>query len=557
MFSNLKIRTRLAVVFCTIILLLVAVGTTGWWGLEKMKTEIAALSDKGDKLVEYAQRSRANINMLRRYEKDLFLNIGNPVKVEEYKKQWSDTLEHFRQRTDGMTKLLDAQKDKDTVATINKHVAAYAEGFVKIYEKIKADEIKTPQDANEAISAYKDSTHQSESLLNEISTQLDKQSDIQVDEAVAFSKIIQKSMLILSVVAVMFSLVLAAFLTRSITNPVNKAAALAETMAQGDFTTKLDINQKDEIGLMAISLNSMADQVGSMIRDIVDGVNKLTFSSNDLAAVSKQLSSSARDTADKSATVAAATEEMSVNIQSVSAAMEQSSSNVNMVASSTEEMTATVTEIAQSAEKARSISEGAVKQSRFASEKMAILGESARKIGRVTETITEISEQTNLLALNATIEAARAGEAGKGFAVVANEIKELARQTAAATVDIKNQISEMQTTTSTTVEDIEKISAVIVEINNVINGIATAVEEQSAASGEIANNISQASQGIAEVNENVAQSTVVIADITRDIAGINQQSNQVGDSSSQVQLSAQGLAELAVQLETLVKKFKV
>ena len=101
--------------------------------------------------------------------------------------------------------------------------------------------------------------------------------------------------------------------------------------------------------------------------------------------------------------------------------------------------------------------------------------------------------------MNATIEAARAGEAGKGFAVVANEIKELARQTAAATVNIKDQISEMQNTTSITVADIEQISVVILEINNVINGIATAVEEQSAASGEIANNISQASLGIAEI----------------------------------------------------------
>ena len=346
-------------------------------------------------------------------------------------------------------------------------------------------------------------------------------------------------------------------IVRSITNPVRKAVSLAETMAKGDFTTKIDLDQNDEIGLMVKSLNSMGQQLGSMIRNIVSSANRLTSSSNDLAAVSKQLSASARDTADKSTTVAAATEEMSTNIQSVSAAMEQSASNVNMVASSTEEMTSTVNEIAQSAEKARSISEEAVKQSHLASEKMAVLGESARKIGRVTETITEISEQTNLLALNATIEAARAGEAGKGFAVVANEIKELARQTAAATVDIKNQISEMQTTTSTTVEDIEKISAVIAEINNVINGIATAVEEQSAASGEISRNISQASQGIAEVNENVAQSTVVIADITRDIARINQQSNQVGDGSGQVQLSAQGLADLATQLEDLVKRFKV
>jgi len=248
---------------------------------------------------------------------------------------------------------------------------------------------------------------------------------------------------------------------------------------------------------------------------------------------------------------------MSVNIQSVSAAMEQSSSNVNMVASSTEEMTATVNEIAQSAEKARSISESAVKQSKLTSDKMSALGDSAKKIGKVTETITEISEQTNLLALNATIEAARAGEAGKGFAVVANEIKELARQTASATIDIKNQISEMQTTTSMTVKDIETISAVIVDINHVINGIATAVEEQSAASSEISSNISQASLGIAEVNENVAQATVVVADITRDIAEINQQSNQVGEGSFHVQRNAQGLADLASQLQDLVKKFKV
>jgi methyl-accepting chemotaxis protein len=228
-----------------------------------------------------------------------------------------------------------------------------------------------------------------------------------------------------------------------------------------------------------------------------------------------------------------------------------------MIASSTEEMTATVNEIAESAEKARGIAETAVKQSHATSVKMSDLGESAQKIGRVTETITEISEQTNLLALNATIEAARAGEAGKGFAVVANEIKELARQTAAATVDIKNQIIEMQTTTSITVEDIENISEVIAEISNVINGIATAVEEQSAASSEIANNISQTSLGIAEVNQNMAHNTMVVADITRDISGIDLQSSQVREGSLQVQQSAQNLADLVVQFETLMKKFKV
>jgi len=374
---------------------------------------------------------------------------------------------------------------------------------------------------------------------------------------IATSQSAIQTMMIISLAALLLGIGFAIFLTRAITGPVRKTAAFAATMANGDFTTKLDVNQGDEIGLMAGSLNVMVGQLGAMIKEIISGVGRLSLSSSDLAAVSKQLSSAARDTAEKSGSVAAATEEMSTNFQSVSAAMEQSTSNVNMIASSTEEMTATVNEIAESAEKARMITDTAVKQSQAASEKMAELGESARKIGRVTETITEISEQTNLLALNATIEAARAGEAGKGFAVVANEIKELARQTAAATVDIKNQIDEMQSTTSTTIGDITKISEVIVEINSVIHAIATAVEEQSTATSEIAGNIAQASMGIAEVNENVAQSTVVVTEITRDVSDISRQSNQVGDGSGQVQASAQALSDLAVQLEQLVKKFKV
>ena len=365
------------------------------------------------------------------------------------------------------------------------------------------------------------------------------------------------TMEITTLAAILLGISFAVFLTRAITGPVRKTAAFAEVMANGDFTTKLDVHQGDEIGLMARSLNLMVGQLGAMIRDIIAGTNSLSLSSTDLAAVSRQLSAAARDTADRSGSVAAATEEMSTNFHSVSAAMEQSTSNVNMIASSTEEMTATVNEIAESAEKARIITDSAVKQSQATSVKMAELGESAKKIGRVTETITEISEQTNLLALNATIEAARAGEAGKGFAVVANEIKELARQTAAATVDIKNQIGEMQSTTRATIGDITKIADVIVDINAVINAIATAVEEQSAATSEIAGNIAQASQGIAEVNENVAQSSVVVADITRDVADINRQSNQVGDGSALVQTSAQNLSTLAAQLERLVKQFKV
>ncbi len=360
-----------------------------------------------------------------------------------------------------------------------------------------------------------------------------------------------------TLLGLLLSAVLGVLITRSITKPVARAASFTETIAGGDLTTQLDIQGKDEIAAMATALNRMVAQLRSMIGEIVSGVGQLTTSSDGLERTSRQLSSSASETSQNSAMVASAATEMSANVQSVASAMEQSTASVNMVASSTEEMTATVSEIARNAEKARAISEGAVNQSETATARMTELNQSAIQIGRVTETITEISEQTNLLALNATIEAARAGEAGKGFAVVANEIKELARQTASATVDIKRQIEGMQQTATTTVEDIRNIAQVILNINSIIGGIAAAVEEQSTASNEISTSIAQASQGISQVNENIAMTATVVEDITRNITGINQQSSQVNEGSVQVGESVAALSQLAARLDALMRQFKV
>lgn len=371
----------------------------------------------------------------------------------------------------------------------------------------------------------------------------------------------QVNMAIFTVTAILALIMigLSWFLVRGIIRPLRNMTNMIKDIAEGegDLTKRLIISSGDEIGEMSGYFNQFVTKIQDIISSIAENVKTLTSSSSDLALISEQLSSAAKDSADKSGSVATAAEQMNSNFHSVSAAMEESTSNVNTIASSTEEMTATVAEIAESAEKARLITDKAVKQSQATSTKMNALGESATRIGRVTEAITEISEQTNLLALNATIEAARAGEAGKGFAVVANEIKELAKQTAAATIDIKNQINEMQSTSSTTVKEIKEISDVIVDINQVINAIAASVEEQSAATNEIAGNIANASQGIIEVNENVAQSTVAVTNITRDVSEISSQSQQVGTISEKVRGSAQGLAKLSEQLDRLVNKFKI
>lgn len=345
-------------------------------------------------------------------------------------------------------------------------------------------------------------------------------------------------------------------LTRVITGPLFKGVGLAKAMADGDLTKTMDVNQKDEIGVLAASLNEMAQNLRRMFGDISTGVSQVDNSSVQLAAIANQMSSGAESTASRSSLVATAAEEMSANQASIAAAMEQASINVNMVAAAAEEMSATINEIARNSSEAKEITSVAVTQSRSASDRVNELGNAANEINKVTEVITEISEQTNLLALNATIEAARAGEAGKGFAVVANEIKDLAKQTAAATLDIKTKIQGVQEATGITVKEINEIGKVIADVDQIVATIAAAVEEQTATTKEISMNVNQASQGIAEVNENVAQSSTVSSEIASDIAEVNNSANEMSQASNQVKLSAEELSGIADKLKVMMTKFR-
>ena len=361
----------------------------------------------------------------------------------------------------------------------------------------------------------------------------------------------------IGIVAMVLLMTTIFFIVNSITGPIKKSAAFAEVMATGDFSQTLDVQQADEVGQLAGALNDMTSNLGGMITEITAGVKTLSTSSTDLASISEQMSQGAMETSGKSETVASAAEEMSDSMSSIAAAMEQASTNVNMVASASEEMTSTINEVAKNTESARSIADTAVAEARTASDKIDELGEAAREIGKVTETITDISEQTNLLALNATIEAARAGEAGKGFAVVATEIKELARLTSEATLDIRNKIVGIQQATSLSVTSIGSVAKIIDDINEIVSTTATAVEEQAVTTQEIAGNVAQASDGLAEINENVAQSSKVSEGITSDISEVSQQASEMTESSATISANAADLLKLADTLKEMVERFKV
>ena len=220
-------------------------------------------------------------------------------------------------------------------------------------------------------------------------------------------------------------------------------------------------------------------------------------------------------------------------------------------------MTATVAEIASNSEKARVISSQATAQAEAVSALMEHLGVSAKEIDKVTATITAISAQTNLLALNATIEAASAGDAGRGFAVVANEIKELARQTATATENIKEKISGVQSSTESAIDGIKKISGVINDVGAIIVSIAAAIEEQSSVTKAVAGNIAEASLGVKDANVRIAQTASVSKSMAGDLADVNASVADVRQGGENVKASTEELSKVAERLNATAGQFKV
>ena len=315
-------------------------------------------------------------------------------------------------------------------------------------------------------------------------------------------------------------------------NNINALADDVSVLAKATVDGKLAIRanaskHQGEFRKIVEGFNNTLDTVVEPLKFAASQASALASSAEELTAVSGQMASNAEETATQANVVSAASEEVS--------------KNVSVVASGSEQMQTSIREIAKSSNEAAKVAKTAVGVAETTNSTIAKLGESSVEIGKVIKVITSIAQQTNLLALNATIEAARAGEAGKGFAVVANEVKELAKETAKATEEIGQKIEAIQGDTKGAVQAIGEISAIINQINDISNNIASAVEEQTVTTNEIGRNVGEAAKGTGEIAKN--------------IGGVAMAAQNTTKGAGDTQKAAQALSTMAAQLQGLVSKF--
>jgi len=324
----------------------------------------------------------------------------------------------------------------------------------------------------------------------------------------------------------------------------------------GDLTRRLP-EGRDELGELAEHFNLFVRHLQDMMYDVRDNAASLAASAHQMTAVAEQVSSGAKTTADRASAVAGSAGSMSVGTLAMAARLEQSSSSVTSVAAATERLSTTIASVASDTEQARTSTQDAAEEVDSFAGVLRTLSSSALEIGKVTESINSISSQTNLLALNATIEAARAGDAGKGFAVVANEIKELARQTSAATDDIRHRIEGIQQAAEKAVDTVGHIVGVIRGVNGIVASIATSIEEQAAVTGQVSGSVVQVSSGVEECSRKASEIASASREIARDIASVDAVTKEIESGGRHVLENAEGLAKLAEVLAGLVARFRL
>ncbi|WP_250028040.1 methyl-accepting chemotaxis protein [Paractinoplanes maris] len=318
-------------------------------------------------------------------------------------------------------------------------------------------------------------------------------------------------------------------LARSILVPVRRLGAVIDALARGDLTNRSGITTRDELGRMAIGLDGALESIRGSLTTIGRDADALAGAAGELSAVAAQIAEAAQRTDQRSASASLEADEISRNVQSVAAGAE--------------EMGLAIREISRNTSESAQIASVAVSEAARATETVRQLGTSSAEIGNVIKLITSIAEQTNLLALNATIEAARAGEAGKGFAVVASEVKDLAQETARATEDIGTRVAAIQQDTGGAVEVISRISEVIAQINDFQTTIASAVEEQTATTGEMSRSIAEVANGSARIATNISDVSTASAEAVHGV--------------EQTRTASTGVARTADELRSLVSAFRL
>lgn len=510
--ANMKIGLRLGLGFALVLALMVALAVLGLSRMAHIQEDLDIITSDSVVKVNYVHKMQESVLERAIVMRNIVLAEDKET-VEKETKRLEKAREAYLTNVEALTKIVKSEQGKALLAKAAESQTALRPLLDKVVELGRAHKMA---DAGKVL--FKEvrpiQLHWRETLDEILKFQQDKmQKD--VEDAHATYASARTLMLALAGLAVVLGVMIAWFITRSITRPLSEAVIVAGAVANGDLTMSIEVRSKDETGQLLLALKNMTEKLGQIVGDV-------RTTSDSVGSAAKQISAGNNDLSQRTQEQASALEE---------------------TASSMEEMTSTVKQNADNARQANQLAVGARDQASKGGEvvtkaitAMNEISSSSKKIADIISVIDEIAFQTNLLALNAAVEAARAGEQGRGFAVVASEVRNLAQRSAGAAKEIKDLISD-------SVEKVKNGSALVDESGKTLTEIVDGVKKVTDIVAEIAAASQEQSTGIEQVNKAVMQ----MDEVTQQNAALVE---EAAAASKSMEEQAQRMVELVSFFQT-------